>query len=78
VVPCFADVRRPGPADALAALPGPCVVVPVFLTAGYHVRVDVPAQLDATGIRRHGHVSVVHVLTDSDVSMSRRHERPWR
>lgn len=49
VAACFVDVRRPSPADALAELPGPCVVVPMFLAAGYHVRVDVPAQLDATG-----------------------------
>jgi sirohydrochlorin ferrochelatase len=42
----FADVRRPTPADAVAALGGgPCVAVPMFLAAGYHVRTDVPAQL---------------------------------
>lgn len=46
---CYADVRHPTPADALADLPGPCVAVPMFLAAGYHVRVDVPAQLSATG-----------------------------
>ncbi|GAA3221856.1 sirohydrochlorin chelatase [Pseudonocardia petroleophila] len=46
---CYVDVRRPTPADALAALPGPCVAVPMFLAAGYHVRVDVPAQIGATG-----------------------------
>jgi sirohydrochlorin ferrochelatase len=46
---CYVDVRRPTPADALAALPGPCVAVPMFLAAGYHVRVDVPEQLGATG-----------------------------
>jgi sirohydrochlorin ferrochelatase len=51
VAPCFVDVRRPSPADALAELPGPCVVLPMFLAAGYHVRVDVPAQLAATGRR---------------------------
>jgi sirohydrochlorin ferrochelatase len=51
VSPCFVDVRRPSPADALAELAGPCVVVPMFLAAGYHVRVDVPAQLAATGRR---------------------------
>jgi sirohydrochlorin ferrochelatase len=45
----YVDVRRPTPADALAQLPGPCVAVPMFLAAGYHVRVDVPAQLQATG-----------------------------
>lgn len=46
---CYVDVRQPTPADALAELPGPCVAVPMFLAAGYHVRVDVPAQLGDTG-----------------------------
>ncbi|WP_219412940.1 sirohydrochlorin chelatase [Pseudonocardia nigra] len=51
VAACYTDVRRPTPADALADLPGPCVAVPMFLAAGYHVRVDVPEQLTATGRR---------------------------
>jgi len=46
---CYADVRHPTPAEALAGLPGPVVAVPMFLAAGYHVRDDVPAQLAATG-----------------------------
>ncbi|MHA6780520.1 sirohydrochlorin chelatase [Pseudonocardia saturnea] len=46
---CYVDVRHPTPADALAGLPGPCVAVPMFLAAGYHVRVDVPAQISGTG-----------------------------
>ncbi len=45
----YADVRSPTLADALAALPGPVVVVPAFLAAGYHVRSDIPAQLVASG-----------------------------
>lgn len=45
----FADVRAPTLADVLADLPGPAVVVPAFLASGYHVRVDVPAQLAASG-----------------------------
>ncbi len=49
VEPCYVDVRHPTPAEALAQLPGPVVAVPMFLAAGYHVRVDVPAQLAATG-----------------------------
>jgi sirohydrochlorin ferrochelatase len=49
VAVCYADVRYPTPAEALAELPGPAVAVPMFLAAGYHVRVDVPAQLAATG-----------------------------
>lgn len=46
---CYVDVRHPTPAEALARMPGPVVAVPMFLAAGYHVRVDVPAQLAATG-----------------------------
>ncbi|GAA5139368.1 sirohydrochlorin chelatase [Pseudonocardia adelaidensis] len=46
---CYADVRGPTPAEALADLPGPTVVVPAFLATGYHVRFDVPEQLRATG-----------------------------
>jgi sirohydrochlorin ferrochelatase len=45
----YVDVRRPTPADALAELPGPCVAVPMFLAAGYHVRTDVPDQLRDSG-----------------------------
>jgi sirohydrochlorin ferrochelatase len=47
VLACYADVRSPSPAQALAGLAGPCVAVPMFLAAGYHVRTDVPAQLAA-------------------------------
>lgn len=49
VATCYVDVRRPTPADALPGLPGPCVAVPMFLAAGYHVRVDVPSQISGTG-----------------------------
>ncbi|MDD7965156.1 sirohydrochlorin chelatase [Actinomycetospora lemnae] len=45
----YADVVSPTMAEALAELPGPVVVVPAFLAAGFHVRVDVPEQLAATG-----------------------------
>jgi sirohydrochlorin ferrochelatase len=45
----YADVVSPTLAEALAELPGPVVVVPAFLASGYHVRVDVPEQLAATG-----------------------------
>lgn len=40
----YADVRQP---DVRAVVDGPCVVVPVFLAAGYHVRVDIPEQIGA-------------------------------
>jgi sirohydrochlorin ferrochelatase len=38
----YADVVQP---DVRSVVDGPCVVVPVFLAAGYHVRVDIPAQI---------------------------------
>lgn len=40
----YADVRQPDVATALDSL-GPAVVVPAFLANGYHVRVDIPAQV---------------------------------
>ncbi len=45
----YAGVARPRLADVLTDLPGPVVVVPAFLASGFHVRVDVPGQLAATG-----------------------------
>lgn len=46
----YADVRGPSVADVLAARrSAPAVVVPAFLAAGYHVRVDVPEQIAASG-----------------------------
>lgn len=45
----YADVVAPTMTGALEELRGPVVVVPAFLASGYHVRVDVPAQLAATG-----------------------------
>lgn len=45
----FADVRGPDVTTALRAVRGPAVVVPAFLASGYHVRVDVPAQVAAAG-----------------------------
>jgi sirohydrochlorin ferrochelatase len=50
----FVDVRRPTVADVLPGLlarAGEVVVVPAFLASGYHVRTDLPAQLDALGLR---------------------------
>ncbi|GAA1389488.1 sirohydrochlorin chelatase [Pseudonocardia kongjuensis] len=50
---CYVDVRGPKVVDAVIALrdagePG-AVVVPAFLAAGYHVRIDLPAQLADAG-----------------------------
>ena len=38
----YADVRQP---DVRSVVDGPCIVVPVFLASGYHVRVDIPEQI---------------------------------
>jgi sirohydrochlorin ferrochelatase len=46
----FADVRQPDVTTVLRDCPGPAVVVPAFLAAGYHVRADIPAQVAAAGI----------------------------
>lgn len=49
----FLDVLGPGPAEVLASIPDePTVVVPAFLTAGYHVRADLPARIAESGHRR--------------------------
>jgi sirohydrochlorin ferrochelatase len=40
---CFLDVAEPRLVDALAAHPGPTVVVPFLLSAGFHVLTDIPA-----------------------------------
>ncbi|WP_428814743.1 sirohydrochlorin chelatase [Streptomyces albus subsp. chlorinus] len=48
----YADVRGPRVAEALEHLPGPVTLVPAFLASGYHVRVDVPAQVERTGRHR--------------------------
>ncbi|MEY9212067.1 sirohydrochlorin chelatase [Thermobifida halotolerans] len=45
----FADVRAPDVGAVAAAVAGPVVVVPAFLASGYHVRVDIPAQLERVG-----------------------------
>lgn len=45
----FVDVLGPSVRDVLADAPGPVTVVPAFLSSGYHVRTDVPMQVDATG-----------------------------
>jgi sirohydrochlorin ferrochelatase len=49
VVLAFVDVLGPGVRDVVAGVPGPVTVVPTFLSSGYHVRVDVPREIAATG-----------------------------
>jgi sirohydrochlorin ferrochelatase len=45
----YADVRAPDVTTVLDSVCGePTVVVPAFLAAGYHVRTDIPAQVEAS------------------------------
>ena len=46
----FVDVLGPTPTEVLDRLPQhrPAVLVPAFLAGGYHVRVDVPAHVEAS------------------------------
>jgi sirohydrochlorin ferrochelatase len=64
----FADVRSPRVIDVLD---GPAVVVPAFLAAGYHVRVDIPAQ-----VARSGHAATItEPLGPSPALVGAVHER---
>ncbi|OBJ74193.1 sirohydrochlorin chelatase [Mycobacterium sp. 1274756.6] len=56
----FVDVVGPTPADVLTGLgPAPAMLVPAFLSRGYHVRADLPAQIVASG---HPEVTVTPAL----------------
>ncbi|PQM46202.1 hypothetical protein C1Y40_03639 [Mycobacterium talmoniae] len=49
----FVDVLGPTPTEVLAApavADQPAVVVPAFLSRGYHVRTDLPAHIAGAGI----------------------------
>ena len=51
---CFLDVLEPGLTSRLSSLAGPVVVVPVLLSAGYHVHDDIPvAAADRATVARH-------------------------
>lgn len=46
----FVDVLGPTPTEVLCELDdGPTVLVPAFLASGYHVHVDIPAHVTASG-----------------------------
>lgn len=45
----FVDVLGPSPSEALAQTPTSAVLIPAFLAAGYHVRHDIPAHIEASG-----------------------------
>jgi sirohydrochlorin ferrochelatase len=54
---CFLDVAAPSLADALNSLEGAVVVVPLLLSAGYHVETDIPAiTAGRSGVRVAAHL----------------------
>ncbi|MCK0177237.1 MULTISPECIES: sirohydrochlorin chelatase [Mycobacteriaceae] len=56
----FVDVVGPSPADVLQrTCDGPAVLVPAFLSRGYHVRTDIPEHIEASG---HPDVTVAAAL----------------
>jgi sirohydrochlorin ferrochelatase len=68
----FADVRTPSVTDVLRTIDGPAVVVPAFLAAGYHVRVDIPAQVLQSG---HPAVTVTEPFGPAPALVAAVHER---
>lgn len=75
----FVDVLGPTPADVLRELAGPAVIVPAFLSRGYHVNADIPAYVAASG---HPDVTVAQALGPSPeiarVLADRLIESDWR
>lgn len=62
---CFVDVVGPTPSEVLGGLRcagGPAVVVPAFLSRGYHVRTDLPEHIEMS---RHPNVVVTPALGPS-------------
>lgn len=56
----FVDVLGPNPTEVLDAVRDrPAIVVPAFLSSGYHVRNDIPAHVTVSG---HPDVTVTHAL----------------
>ncbi len=52
ILVAFVDVLGPTPSEVLSDLPAgrePAIVVPAFLSRGYHVRADLPAHIEASG-----------------------------
>jgi sirohydrochlorin ferrochelatase len=76
----FVDVLGPTPDEVLHELDGePTVVVPAFLSAGYHVRTDLPRMVAGSGHRR---VTVTASLGPSPelarAMLGRLQEAGWR
>jgi sirohydrochlorin ferrochelatase len=55
----FVDVLGPTPSEVLSGTDGPAIVVPAFLSRGYHVRTDLPTHVAASG---HPDVTVTPAL----------------
>jgi sirohydrochlorin ferrochelatase len=58
----FVDVLGPTPSEVLSGTDGPAIVVPAFLSRGYHVRTDLPTHVAASG---HPDVTVTPALGPS-------------
>jgi sirohydrochlorin ferrochelatase len=75
----FVDVLGPTPSEVLRELTGPAVVVPAFLSRGYHVNSDIPAHVVASG---QSDVTVTEALGPSPqlarVLVDRLIESGWR
>ncbi|MGE2721255.1 sirohydrochlorin chelatase [Mycolicibacterium celeriflavum] len=75
----FVDVLGPTPSEVLQTLPGRTILVPAFLSRGYHVNVDIPEHVTASG---HSDVTVTEALGPSPqltrVLMDRLIECGWR
>jgi sirohydrochlorin ferrochelatase len=75
----FVDVLGPDPAEVLADIAGPAVVVPAFLASGYHVHIDVPIRIAGSG---HQAVAVTRALGPdpalAEVMHARLLEAGWR
>lgn len=68
----YVDVRSPSLTEVLASITGPAVVVPAFLAAGYHVRVDVPEQVLLSGCES---VTVTPALGPDPLVLAAAHDR---
>ena len=58
----FVDVLGPTPSEVLSSLSTPAIMLPAFLSRGYHVRADLPAHVAASG---HPNVTVTPALGPS-------------
>jgi sirohydrochlorin ferrochelatase len=55
----FVDVLGPTPSEVLTSMAGPTIMVPAFLSRGYHVTTDIPMHVGRSG---HSDVTVTEAL----------------